>query len=86
MKISNESELREYDGYVFTVYKYSIPTYFIFDKNDMKFILDNKNRDSKGNYHFYLAEDKNSQYFDNRDGGLLLTGKVNAWEKLEKLL
>lgn len=48
MKISNESELREYDGYVFTVYKYSIPAYFIFDKNDMKFILDNKNRDSKG--------------------------------------
>lgn len=83
---SSDSELREYDGYIFTVYKDSVPTYFVFDKNDMKVILKQKNQDSKGNYHFYLAEDKNGQYFDHRDGGLLLSGNVNAWDKIEGIV
>ena len=83
---SSESELNEYHGYIFAVYKDSVPTYFIFDREDMKSILNYKIVDSKGKYHFYLAEDKNGQYFDHRDGGLLLTGNVEAWEKIERII
>ncbi|MBE9430335.1 hypothetical protein ACOAKC_12750 [Hathewaya histolytica] len=83
---SSESELNEYHGYIFAVYKDSVPTYFVFDREDMKSILNSKTVDSKGKYHFYLAEDKNGQYFDHRDGGLLLTGNVEAWEKIKRII
>ncbi|QQO92604.1 hypothetical protein CPT_Machias_228 [Staphylococcus phage Machias] len=78
----NSSEINEYNDYIFTVYKDAVPTYFVFDKDDMKVILNQKTFDSKGNYHFYLAEDKKGQYFDHRDGEIILSGNVNAWEKI----
>lgn len=83
---SNDLELGEYDGYIFIVYKETVPTYFVFNKEDMNFILDQKTQDSHGRYHFYLAKDKNDQYFDHREGGLLLTGNVNAWKKIEEIV
>ncbi|HDK5676958.1 TPA: hypothetical protein PTC03_002381, partial [Staphylococcus pseudintermedius] len=82
---SNDSELGEYDGYIFIVYKENVPTYFVFDKKDMNSILDQKIQDSHGRYHFYLAKDKNGQYFDHREGELLLTGNVNSWKKIEEI-
>ncbi|HHA7017472.1 TPA: hypothetical protein ACONOZ_002661 [Staphylococcus aureus] len=83
---SIESELREYDGYIFVVYKHSLPTYFVFDKQDMKSILESKTRDSNNKYHFYLAEDKNGQYFDHRDNQMSLTQNVDAWKKIEEII
>ncbi|WP_436868022.1 hypothetical protein [Mammaliicoccus sciuri] len=83
---SSDSELSKYDGYIFIVYKDSVPTYFIFNKNEMKDVLSNKRKDSTGRYHFYLAEDYKGQYFDHREGGLLLTNNVDAWRMFEEII
>ena len=83
---ASDSELNEYDGYIFVVYKNSIPTYFVFNRSEMKQVLEHKKKDSAGKYHFYLAEDDQGLYFDHRDGGLHLTGNVDAWHFIEEVV
>lgn len=83
---TRDSEMSEYDGYIFIVYKDSIPTYFIFNKNEMENVLKYKRKDSKDRYHFYLAEDMHGKYSDHREGGLLLDNNVDAWGIIEGII
>ena len=41
---ASDSELNEYDGYIFVVYKNSIPTYFVFNRSEMEQVLENKRK------------------------------------------
>ncbi|OFK31642.1 hypothetical protein HMPREF2821_08340 [Staphylococcus sp. HMSC065C10] len=84
--VSND-EINMYDAFIFVVFDtHNNSHYFIFDHEEMLDVLKSKNLDNNGRYHFYLAEDHNSQYFDHREGGLLLPHHVNQWSYILNLM
>lgn len=77
----SQEKINEFDKFIFIIQKNEELNYFVFSQSEMKNLISQKTKDSKGIYHFYFAERSNGETIDLRDN-IVLGNNKNNWKIL----